>query len=216
LLRQQFGQVVAGHAPRNLRIAAADQVGVAIANAAQAGADLAAPAAGGDDACKFLFAGGADPHAQPVIGDDVHGVDVVGGAPAHDRVHAAGVVADHAAQGVVAVGGRVRRKGEVMLFRHLAQVVQYAAGFHAGAAALHVDAANVVQVFGEVDDHCHVATLAGKAGAGAARQDGQVVAIAERDGLFHVRHAARNHHADGHLPVKGGIGGVERAAAVIE
>ena len=51
--------------------------------------------------------------------------------PRHDRVDAAGVVADHAAQRAAVVRGRVGAEGEVMSLRRVAQVVEHDAGLHA-------------------------------------------------------------------------------------
>ena len=56
----------------------------------------------------------ADCHAMPVVGEDVEFDDLIDGERAgtvelgHHRMHAAGVVADHAAEGVAVVGRRDR------------------------------------------------------------------------------------------------------------
>ena len=66
VLGQQLVEVVARHAPRDLGEAAADRVGVAVAQVAQARVDLAAAPAGGDDARRArLGVAAPDGHAVP-------------------------------------------------------------------------------------------------------------------------------------------------------
>ena len=60
VLGQQLVEVVAGHAPRNLRKPRADQVGVPIADRAQPRVNLAAAAALRDDRVELGVAGRAD------------------------------------------------------------------------------------------------------------------------------------------------------------
>ena len=130
--------------------------------------DLAALAAGGNDRAQLVLAGRPDPQTQPVVGQDVELAHIVGGAAGHHRMHAAGIVADHAAQGVVVMGRRVGAKGQVIILGRVAQIVEDGAGFDPGAARVRVDRQDMVQVFRIVDDDCGVAALAGKAGAAAA------------------------------------------------
>ena len=101
----------------------------------------------------------------------------------HHRVHAAGVVADHAAQRAVIVGGGVRAEGEVVRLGRVAQGRRARSpAAPARGRSRGVDLQHAVQVLREVDHHGDVAALAGQAGAAAARQDRRAVLAAQRDG----------------------------------
>jgi hypothetical protein len=83
VLGKELVEVVARDAAGNVREACADEVGVGIAQAAQAGVDLASAPPGSDDGGEFAFSGGADRHAGAVVEQDVEGFDVVDGLAAH-------------------------------------------------------------------------------------------------------------------------------------
>src|SRR5207244_10263893 len=108
----------------DLRIPGANEIAVLIANPFEARVDLAAAAAAGDDVIELLFGGGADAQPHAVVGEDVQLVDVVDGLAGHQAVDAAGVIADHAADGAVGVGGGVGAEGEGVLLRGVAQIVE--------------------------------------------------------------------------------------------
>ena len=99
-------------------------------------------------------------------------MDIVDGFAAHEGVDAAGVVADHAAEGAAAVGGWVGGEGEVVLFGGVAELIEDDAGLDAGEAGRGVEGDDPVHVFGEVEDDGYVAALAGEGGATAAGEDG--------------------------------------------
>ena len=148
---------------------------------------------------------------------------VVGGTVAHavlggqERVRAARVVAEHAADGVVVVCGRVRpERQHVLLLGRVPQSIQHTTRLHDAQPSLRVDVQNVVQVLGEVHQHRHVAALAAQAGATAAREDGITELASQRHRLDHVFLVARDDHADGRLPIVGAVGGVQRPAAGAE
>jgi hypothetical protein len=168
LLGQQLVEVVARHPPGDVDEAAADQLAVAISDRAQAGVDLTPPPALADDAGELLVAGGPDVQAQAVVGEDLQLLDVVSGAAGHDRMDPAGVVADHAAEGAAVVGGGVGTEGEVVGLGSVTQVVEDGPGLDTGSSASGVELDHPVHVLGEVDDHGHVAALAGETGASAA------------------------------------------------
>ncbi len=86
--------------------------GVAVPQLAQPAVDLAAPAAGADDAVDLRLRRRAHPQPQAVVGEDLQLLDVVGGPAGGQRMHAAGVVADHAADRAPAVGGGIGAEGE--------------------------------------------------------------------------------------------------------
>ncbi len=192
------------------------RLGVAVGEVPQTAVDLAPPPAGSDGGRQIGVARRADGEALAVVGQDVEGGHVVGGAAGHDGVDAAAVVADHAAQGAAVVGGRVGPEGEAVGLGGGPQVVQHRARLHHGQAALGVDLDDPMHVLGEVQHHRHVAALAGQAGAAAAGQDRHVVLAAEGDSGHDVVGVAREDDADWDLPVVGGVGGVQGAAAAVE
>ncbi len=124
VLGQQLVEVVAGDAARNARKFFADEVGVAVAQAGQAGIDLADAAAGANGGVELGGAGAAHRHARAVVENDVERFDVVGDLAAQQAVHAATVVADHAAEGAARVGGGIGRVGEVVQLGGFAQAVE--------------------------------------------------------------------------------------------
>ena len=58
-------------------------------------------------------------------------MDIVRSAACHHRMHAAGIIAAHAAEGIVVVGRRVGGEGEMMLFGFVSQDIEHAAWLHA-------------------------------------------------------------------------------------
>jgi hypothetical protein len=209
-------EVVAGDAPRNLRIAAADQLRVAVAQRSEAGVDFAPAAAAADDRVELVVAGRADAHAQAVVGQHVERMDVVGGAARHHRVHAAGVVADHAAKRVVRVRRRIGSERQVMRLGRIAQRVEHAAWLHVRALLLGVERDDAVEILRAIDDDGDVAALSGEAGAGAAREHRRTLRAARGDRRDDVLDRARHDDADRHLAVERAVGRVERAAAAVE
>ncbi len=216
VLGQELVEREAGHAPRDLREARADLVGVAVAQAAQRAIDLGTPAAVANDAGERRVVGRADGHPRAVVGDDVERDDVVAGLAAHHRVHAAGVVADHPAQRVVRMRRRVRRERQVVALRGVAQVVEHDARLDARRPRDGIERDDAVQVFREVDDDRDVAALPGEARAAAAREHRRTSLAAGGQRLRHVVDRARNDDTDRHLAIVGAVGRVERAAAVVE
>ena len=84
-----------------------------------------------------------------------------------------------------------------------------------GQPPLGVDLEDAVEVLREVDHDGDVAALAGEAGAAAARRSG-APCRGRLPPSRHVLHASRDDDADRDLAVVRGVGGVERAAAVVE
>lgn len=216
VLRKEFIEVVAGDAARDAGEARADEIGIAVAEVAQPAIDLAPAPAGADDGIEFRVAGRADGHARAVVGDDLHLLHVRRRASRHDGVHAAGVVADHPAEGAAVVGGGVGAEREAMAFGGAPQVVEDDARLHHGAAPLRVEGYHAVHVPGEVEDHRHVAALSRQAGAAAAAEHGGGMLAAESERGDGVLFVAREDDADRHLAVVGAVSGVEGAAAGVE
>ena len=71
VLGQQRVQVVAGHPPRDLRVALPDLAGAGLRQLPQGPVDLRPPAAGGDDRRVLLVAGRPGPEPLAVIGEDL-------------------------------------------------------------------------------------------------------------------------------------------------
>ena len=84
------------------------------------------------------------------------------------------------------------------------------------AAAGCVDGADAVEVPADVDDDAGADDLAGKRGAGGARDQAGVVTVGERDEFADVRLRARQGDRQRHFLVFGGVGRVERAQYGIE
>ena len=126
---------------------------------------------------------------------------VVDGLAVDDRVRAAGVVADGAAD-VGPVGG-ARIGCEVQAGRgELA--VQFAYGnarlrFHPPLLGVHLQ--HVVHVLRKVDDHSPVHRLPCQPGPAAARQDGRAVSRGRFDGRRYVIGVPRQYNAEGFDPV---------------
>ncbi len=102
-------------------IAFPDMIGVAVANVFQLRIDFPAPAALGNNGMELFLAGLANRHPQAIICEDIQLLDIIYRFAAHDRVHTAGVVADHSAQRAVCVCSRIGRQDQLALFRSIAQ-----------------------------------------------------------------------------------------------
>ncbi len=213
---QKFVEVVAGDAARDVGKARLHEGRVRVAQALQAGVDLAFASAAGDDRRKFLFGGSADRHSRAVVEEDVERLDVVDGLAAHQRVDSARVVSDHAAHGAAAVGCGIGGKGEVVYFRGVSQCVEDDPGLHAGEAGVGVEIEDGVHVLREVNDHRHVATLTRERCASAARKDGRSELTAGSDGGDHVFSIEGKDKSYRHLAVVRGVGGVEGARGFVE
>src|SRR5205823_2042894 len=131
-----------------------------------------------------------------------------GGGAGHHRVGAARVVADHATEGAVGVGGGVGPEREVVPFGGVAQVVENQSGLHAGPAPVEIELDDVVHVAGKVDDDGHIRRLAGQAGVCAHRQHRRAVGTTYRHGCHDVVGVEREHGADRDLAVVGAAGRV--------
>ncbi len=134
-----------------------------------------------------LLAVVADAHPVAVVGEHLELVDVVGRPRPravelrHDRVDAAGVVADHPAERAVVVRRRIGPEGEIVLLRSCPRrSIEHDTRLDARSLRHGVDLEDPVQVLREVDDHRDVAALAGEAGAAAAREHRRTVLAGRR------------------------------------
>ena len=130
VLRQQVRKVVPRNPAGDVRIARANLVGVLVPQRLELGVDFAAPAAAPDDAFKFVIGSLADLHARTVIEQDVQLLGVFVRLARHDRMDAARVVAEHAAERAMVVGRGVRPEGEFVLLGRAAQEIEHAARLH--------------------------------------------------------------------------------------
>ena len=216
LFGQQLVKVVTGHAARDAREFFTDERGEPIADAFQAGVNLSLAAAGADDRLELGVARGADAHPRPVIQHHLERVDVVDGLSSHQGVHAARVVADHAAERATAVRRRIGRKRQVVHFGRITNAIEHDAGLHARHLRRRIERDDAVQVLRKVHDDRNVTALAGEAGACAARHDRGGHFAARRHRRYHVGFVERDHQSDRHLPIVGRVGRIQRTRAVVE
>ena len=111
VFRQQLIEVVAGDAARNVGEFRADLRGVLVADVAQGGVDFGAAAALVNDGGEFGVRGCSYGHLRAVVEQDAQLGDVVDGFAGEERMGAAGIVSDHAAESAAIVGGRVGAEG---------------------------------------------------------------------------------------------------------
>jgi len=216
VLGKEFVEVVARDAAGDAGKALADAGGVLIAKSFEAGVDLAYAATSGDKGVELVFAGAADSETGSVVEEDVKGFDVVNDFARHEAVHAATVVADHAAEGAAAVGGGIGTVGEVVELGGFAQAVEDDAGLNYGEAGSGVERDEAIEVAGEVEDDGDVGGLTGDAGTGPAGKDGGADSSACGDSGFHIGNVAGKDDSYRKLAIVGGIGSVQGAGCKIE
>ena len=213
---QQIVQVVTGDSPGNARELRANGVGVPIPNRAKGRVELCATAALPGDSVEVGVARRAHGQLGAVVEQNTQLFDVVDGLAGEQRVRAARVVADHAAQRAAAVRGGVGTERELVRFGPAPQRVEDDAGLDAGEPTFRIDLQDPVHVFREVEDDGDVAALPGEARPGASWQHGHAELPARFDRGGHVLGVARDDQADRHLAVVGGVAGVQGAAARVE
>ena len=143
---QQVVEVVSGNAPWNVRELAADLVAVAVREGLEAGVDFGAASTLVNEAVKVVSAGRTNVHALAAVGEDFERLDVVVRLARHDRVHAAGVVADHASECAAVVSGGIGREGKVVFLGGSAQCIENNSGLDARDAANGIDFENARHV----------------------------------------------------------------------
>ncbi len=186
-----------------------DQRRVAIPEIPELTVDLALAPAGTNHLVEVLFLIDADGEARAVVGDHVHGVNVVGGPrprPVELRLHrvdAARVVADVPADRAIAVGRGIRAEDQTHLTGPVVDLLVDGSRLDRHQAALRVWFADPPQIFAVVDDHGDVHRFAGQAGAAAPVQDRRAVAAAQAMGDHHVVDGLRYHDAERNLPIVG-------------
>src|SRR5262249_8521056 len=141
--------------------------------------DLAWAATFCDPSFKFLRTGGSDTKTHAIVCENLQFFDVVGGHASHDGMHAAGVVADHTAQGAVVVGGGIRGKCQPMSFCGVSQDIQHQSWLNTRASMYGIKVKQPIKIFGKVHDHRDIACLPGQAGPSSARQNRRTEPSAE-------------------------------------
>jgi hypothetical protein len=131
-------------------------------------------------------------------------------------VDAAGVVADHAANGAAVVAGGIWRERQVIFLGGVAKMVEDDSGLDAREAALGIDLENVAHVLREIEDDGNVAALSGERCASTAAKQGRAELAAGFNRSKDVGGVTRENNADRDLAIVGAVGGVESACTVIE
>ena len=164
----------------------------------------------------------ADAQDRSVVKQDFERVHVVRGARTatiklcHYRMHAAGIVAEHAANRAVIVRGRVGSKNETELFDFLLQFIQDKTRLDPRQLALHVNLEHAIHVLREINDHRNVAALSRQARPAAATGDRRAELAAGRDGGYDIAAVARDHHTDRNLAIIRAVGRIKSAVPIAE
>src|SRR5437660_1534702 len=159
---EQVVEVVSGNATRNIRKLAADLLAVAVGDGLESSVDFGAAAAFANEAVEIIRARCADVHALAAVSEDLKRLYVVVCLARHDRVHAAGVVADHASERAAVVSRGIGREGEMVFLGCRAKTVEDDAGLNARDAALRIDFENPRHVLRKVENDRGVTTLSGE------------------------------------------------------
>jgi len=131
-------------------------------------------------------------------------------------VGAAGVIPNHPAKGAAVVGCGIWAEGQMMFFGGIAQIIENDSGLYSGNSPGGIDLKDPGHVLAEIENYGDIAALSGERRAAAAAEYGCAIFVGQGDGGDDVVGIARNNYSDGDLAVVGAIGGVERAAPVIE
>ena len=145
-----------------------------------------------------------------IAGDVVHHVAVA------DRPAAAGIVAGHAAQRALRRGRDVDRVPEAVRLQPGVELVEHDARLHRDLGAVLVEAHDLAQVLGDIDDQRLAHRLAALRGAGAARQDGGLGVARHVDDEREIGLVARHDDADRLDLVDRGVGRVAAARGRVE
>jgi hypothetical protein len=147
VLGKQLVEVVSRHAARNARELLADERRVLIADRLEARVDLPFASAAANDRLELGVACRADGHSRAVVQHHVERVNVVDGFAAHERMDAARVVANHAAERAAAMRGRVGREGQLMDFGRVAHAIEHDARLDARDLPRRIERDDPVQEF---------------------------------------------------------------------
>ncbi len=220
--RQEVVQVVAGDAPRDLRIALADERFIPVTQVPQPAIDFRSRPISGDNRVQFVLTGRADPKALTAVGEHLERDQVIGGPRARAvelRVHgvnATRVVGDHPPEGVPRMGRGIGSEGQPVRSGGVAERIEDGAGQNTRSPTVRIDPDHRVQVLREIHDDGRVHRLPGERRASAPRGDRHPELAAGGDRLHDILDRPGDDHADRRKPVVGRVVGVEAAISVIE
>src|SRR5689334_5770053 len=126
-------------------------------------------------------------------------------------MHAAGVVADHAAERAPAVRARIRAESQTLFDGLVLQVIEHDAWLHPRASRRSVDAEHSMQMLRRVDDDGDVAGLTSDARARAACHNRRPMLLAHLHRRDDIVDGPRNDDADGHLTVVRRVRRIQRS-----
>ena len=95
-------------------------------------------------------------------------------------------------------------------------MIENTARLRSAKSFLGVDINDMVHVFGKVDNHGHIAALAGETGATSAGENRRTMGSRQRTAVSTSCNMPGNHDADRHLAVVRSVGGIERACSFIK
>ncbi len=132
------------------------------------------------------------------------------------RARAAGIVADHAADGGARGGRDVDREPQPVRTELPVELIEHDAGLDHAAPRRDVELQDMVEIFRAVDHQRLVDGLAGLRGAAAARQHADALLARQRQRVFGFLDRLRGDHAERHDLVVRGVGGVAAAREGVE
>src|SRR3954470_21239253 len=213
---QQIIQVVPGDAARNLWVPFTHEPPVLVPKSFQARVNSSADSPLPNNLVQFPLCRSAHSHSLPFVSENLQFMNVVGGSTRHLRMHPAGIIANHPANGAPGVRGRIRTKREVKFFRGVADIIADDARLHPGQLAFRVQLEQVVHIFRKIENHRRIATLPGEAGSATASENWSAELAAKRNRRDYIIRIPWNDDPDWYLAVIGAIRGVESSRAVIK
>ena len=104
----------------------------------------------------------------------------------------------------------------MMFFGGVAQAIEDYAGLHSRDPLYRINFEYLRHVPGEIQNNSDVAALSRKRSPATAAQNWRAIFTSKRDGRNYVVYVAGKNDSDGDLTEVRSVGGVERAAAVVE
>jgi hypothetical protein len=139
ILREQVVQVVSRHASGNLWVTGPDQLGISVAKVPEPRIHVSPSAAPGHYLLNLRLRCGSYSKTSPVISENLQFLDIFIRLARCDRMNAAGVVPNHAAERAPAMGGGVGPECQVMDVGSLTKGVEHHPGFNVGPTLLRLD-----------------------------------------------------------------------------
>ena len=168
---------------------------------------------------RHVDAGVADAAEMRARAVGQHGVDrqhVLARIAVTQRARAAGIVADHAADGGARRGRDIDRKPQPGGFQLAIELVEHDARLDHAAPAGDVEIEHAVEIMRAIDHQPVIDRLPGLRRAAAARRHRHPFRAANPDRPFGFLYGARRHHAERHDLVVRGIGGIAPTGEGVE